>query len=90
MEINFGNNLGGNMGVRPETAATHVEKSEAPRTSRVPCLTSGLAVENGLDALASAEPTGAVPESELRRDDALGKLVDLAFNFPAPPLPKFE
>jgi hypothetical protein len=47
-------------------------------------------VENGLDALASAETTGAVPESELRRDDALGKLVDLAFNFPAPPLPKFE
>ncbi len=90
MEINLGSNLGGNMGVRLEATTTPVEKSEAPGTSRVQCLTSGSAVEKGLDALAAAEPTVEVPASELRRDDALGKLVDSVFNFQAPPLPKFE
>ena len=90
MEINLGSNFGGNIGVRPETAGTYVEKSEKPGTSCLPGLTSGLAAEKELDALAAAEPTVDVPESELRRDDALGKLLDSVFNFPAPPPPKFE
>ena len=31
----------------------------------------------------------AIPDSELRRDDGLGKLFSAAFNLPAPPMPAF-
>ena len=31
----------------------------------------------------------AVPDAELRRDDALGRLFAAAFNLPAPPMPAF-
>ena len=36
------------------------------------------------------EAAEAVSESELRRDDALGKLFSAAFNLPAPPMPAFS
>ena len=32
----------------------------------------------------------AVSDSELRRDDALGKLFSAAFNLPPPPMPAFS
>jgi len=32
----------------------------------------------------------AIPESELSRDDDLGKLVSAAFNLPPPPMPDFN
>ena len=37
----------------------------------------------------ATEATEAVPETELRRDDALGKLFSAAFTLPAPPMPAF-
>lgn len=36
------------------------------------------------------DAASAVSESELRRDDALGKLFTAAFNLPAPPMPAFS
>ncbi len=36
------------------------------------------------------EDVGAAVESALTRDDALGQLMDAAFNLPPPALPKFE
>ena len=35
------------------------------------------------------EAVEAVPDSALRRDDALGRLFSAAFNLPAPPMPVF-
>ena len=43
-----------------------------------------------VDALNGSEPTADVPESALGRDDALGKLVNSAFNLAPPPPPKFD
>ena len=36
------------------------------------------------------DAAAAVSESELRRDDALGKLFSAAFNLPPPPMPAFS
>ena len=36
------------------------------------------------------EDVGAAVEAALTRDDALGQLMDAAFNLPPPALPKFE
>lgn len=33
---------------------------------------------------------GDIPDSALRRDDALGKLFDRVFSYPAPEMPNFE
>ncbi len=40
-------------------------------------------------SLTSSEPVGEVPDTALLRDDALGKLVNAAFNLPPPPMPAF-
>ena len=92
MEIN----LNGNIGARPATAGQMplqseiqaVEKSDS-RASELPNIQTS-ELPSFSDPVQSAEPTADVPESELRRDDALGKLVDTAFNLQAPPLPKFD
>jgi len=39
--------------------------------------------------LAASEPIMEVPSSALARDDALGRLVNAAFNLPPPPAPQF-
>ena len=91
MEINLGNNLGGAMGVMQEAAGAYAEAAAKPgASSSLSGLATGSAAGKGLDALAAAEPTADIPpESELVRADALGRLVNAAFNFPAPPPPEF-
>jgi len=91
MEINLGSNIGGNIGMRNDSSGANVgnvggKTSDASLLSR---LSNNLTVGKGVDALASAEPTAEVPESALTRDDALGKLVNSAFAFEAPPMPTF-
>ena len=43
-----------------------------------------------LDPLRGSEPVTEVPDAELRRDDALGRLVSSVFNLPPPPMPEFH
>lgn len=91
MEINLGKGFGGNMGVMPETAGagvgnvrhTAAEESQASRSI------SNLTIGDGPIGLSSAEPTAAVPDAALRRDDDLGKLVSSAFSLPPPQMPVF-
>ena len=40
-------------------------------------------------SFAASEPVAEIPDTALQRDDALGKLVSAAFNFPPPPMPVF-
>ena len=89
MEINLGNNFGGNIGVRNETMNVNDIGGKTSDTSHVSRSSSNLIIEKGVDALAAAEPTAEVPESELTRDDELGKLVSSAFALQAPPMPDF-
>ena len=90
MEINFGNNIGGNIGARNDSSGASVNNiggktSDSSNLS----ISSNLTIGHGVDALASAEPIADVPDSELVRDDALGKLVNAAFVFQAPQMPSF-
>ena len=39
--------------------------------------------------ISGADGVDAVPESALRRDDALGRLFSAAFSLPPPPMPAF-
>ena len=91
MEINLGNNIGGNIGARNDSSGASVNNIEdkTSDTSHVSRLSSNLTIKKGVEALASAEPIAEVPESELTRDDKLGKLVNAAFSFQAPPMPSF-
>ena len=43
-----------------------------------------------VDILVGSEPVIDVPPGELVQDDALGRLVSSAFNFPPPPMPNFQ
>ena len=88
MEINLNNNAG----VRRDAFDANVNKVgfETSTVSRDARLTSSLEVTTRTDGLVSAEPIVNVPESELRRDDALGKLVNSVFDFKAPPFQELE
>ena len=92
MEINLGKNLGGNIGVRPETTGAGVENvqgTKATDTSHVSRLTANLTIGEGTGGISSAEPTAKVPDAALSRDDDLGRFVNSAFNLPPPPMPNF-
>lgn len=92
MEINFSNGFGNNIGVGRETPETGIGnvKSETAGVAGGSRPASNLTIGEGPAGLASAEPVADVPDAELKRDDALGKLVNSAFCFAAPPMPKFE
>ena len=85
MEINLNINGFGNIGMGRETAdAAKVDARREANDSL--SITSAAARPDGI---ASSEPTADVPDSALVRDDALGKLVNSAFNLPPPPMPAF-
>lgn len=89
MEINLGK-LGGGIGVGREaleTKATEVKSADASAAART---AANLSITDAKASVASGEPVGAVPESALRRDDDIGKLVSAAFSLPPPPMPDFS
>ena len=45
--------------------------------------------ETRADVLSGLDEAGDIPDSALRRDDALGQLMGIAFTLPAPPMPTF-
>ena len=86
MEINLGNNIGGNFDVAAEAAAQVSAKDENPK---VKTLDVSTASRSTLDPVKGSEPTAAIPDSALNRDDELGKLVNAVFSFQPPPMPNF-
>ena len=95
MNININSGLGGiGMGhgmpdaIRPATApGTTGSSNVSDRTSfQASAFLSGVQSAG----LASAEPVADIPDAALSRDDALGRLVNAAFNIPPPPMPAFE
>ncbi len=60
--------------------------AEAAKEKNKPAL---VITEARADALSGMAATEDVPEAELRRDDALGKLFSAVFTLPAPPMPVF-
>ena len=91
MEINIGSSFGGNIGVNPETQDVGFEGARRGITdaSKVSRPTSSLTIGEGVVGLSSAEPTADIPDSALRRDDDLGKLVNSVFNMMPPQMPNF-
>lgn len=91
MEINLGHSFGGNMGVKLEPSGAGVENVQrtAADAAQASPFASNLTIGEGIAGLSSAEPTAAVPESALSKDDDLGKMVSAAFNLQAPPMPNF-
>ena len=87
MEVNFN----GNIGVRQDLfdAGSVGTGSGTQDATRAAGLSSNLKIGDGAAGLASAEPVADVPEAELKRDDALGNLVNSAFSLPPPPMPAF-
>ena len=92
MEINLGNNFGGNMGVMPETrvAGGDAAKGGAVDVAKASRSTANLTIGNGPVTISSAEPTAEIPDGALTRDDDLGKMVSAAFSLSAPPMPDFS
>ena len=64
-------------------AATSRPEAASDQASARPALTVSEARVSGDEAVE------AVPESALRRDDALGRLFTAAFSLPPPPMPAF-
>ena len=80
-----------NIGIRPEmmgTGTVSVE-SETVKASKVSRETPNLEITAGVAGLENFEPVADVPASALERNDALGNLVNSAFNLPPPPMPAF-
>ena len=80
MDISFTPNR---TAVHPPAGTGPSAPAAAARSADCPALVVTDARADALDA------TEAVPESALRRDDALGRLFSAAFAFPAPPMPAF-
>ena len=88
MEINLNNRMTAGIGAGSDMAGVQGADqakgaSDASRTAR---MTPGVTISR---ANASPEEiqAAAIPESALRRDDALGNLIGRAFNLPPPPMP---
>ncbi len=61
-------------------------QAEAAKEKNSPSL---VITEARTDAISGMGATEDIPESALRRDDALGKLFSAVFTLPAPPMPLF-
>lgn len=85
MEINFGSSIGTNAMAGQIVSIAHQEGG-----SKVDRSTGDLRITQRSADIVSAEPLADVPESALRRDDALGNLVSFAFNLPPPAMPVFS
>jgi len=81
-----------NIGIRPEMMGTGTVSAEreTATASRVPHTSSNLEITAGVAGLESSEPVADVPASALERNDALGNLINSAFNLPPPPMPTFS
>ena len=96
MEINLNSNGFGNIGMGRETfdATTIGAGSETKGASGVD---AGRGTHDKVtftraqtSNIASSEPVADVPDAALDREDALGKLMNAAFNLPPPPMPSFS
>ncbi len=65
------------------------QQPSAAETRQVQTRPALVVTEARPDALTGPETTEEVPDSALRRDDALGRLFAAAFTLPAPPMPAF-
>lgn len=88
MDLRIGNNgyaaAAAGIGQAAE-AAKAAETAGARRMAGGGFTVTELPERGAVDALETMQ----VPESALRRDDALGKLVNEAFSLPPPPMPNF-
>ena len=96
MEINLNSNGFGNIGMGRESFdATTVGAGSETKGA------SGIDAARGMrdkvtftrvqsSDISSSEPVADVPDAALDRDDALGKLMNAAFNLPPPPMPTFS
>ena len=90
MDINLNSNGFGNLGIgREALGATGVGAGSNPNeVGAKPALSRDtVTFTSAPSGLASAEPVADVSDAALVRDDALGKLVNFAFNLPPPPMP---
>ena len=80
-----------NIGIRPEMmgAGPVSAEHETVNAAQVSRTTPNLEITAGVAGLESSEPVADVPVSALVRNDALGNLVNSAFNLPPPPMPAF-
>ena len=86
MEIN----LNGNFNVARDFGAIQSQQAQSAQTKAASQQSSALGVRaSEVDVLRQSEPVMDVPESALKRDDELGRLVNRAFNLPPPPMPDF-
>jgi len=92
MEINLSSNGFGNIGIgRDAPGANGVgAEIESKGADVKPVSRDAVTFTSAPAALASAEPVADVSDAALNRDDALGKLVNSAFNLPPPPMPAFS
>ena len=92
MEINLNSNGFGNIGIgRDAPGANGVGAAIEPKGAEAKPVSRGaVTFTNAPAGLASAEPVAEVSDAALNRDDALGKLVNSAFNLPPPPMPAFS
>ena len=81
-----------NIGIRPEMmgAGTVGAERETANASQASRAKPNLEITAGVADLESSEPVADVPASALERNDALGNLVNSAFNLPPPPMPAFD
>lgn len=91
MEINLNSNGFGNIGIgRDAPGANGIGAGvESKGADAKPVSRGAVTFTNAPAGLASAEPVADVSDAALNRDDALGKLVNSAFNLPPPPMPAF-
>ncbi len=71
------------MGMSPAASMPEAASPSAARDEKA----SLTVTSSGKPVLDAASGIGDVPESALRRDDALGRLVSAAFAFPPPAMP---
>ena len=92
MEINLNNNSLGGVSMGRETmGANAVDAGNAAKGVGAERETKNAVTftDSRKAGLVSAEPISDIPDAAISRDDALGKLVNAAFNLPPPPMPSF-
>jgi hypothetical protein len=91
MEINFSNGKFANVGMGFESQAANAvgAGSATGKPGAAAAGREAVTFTNAPSGLVSSEPVADIPDAALLRDDALGNVVNSAFNLPPPPMPAF-
>ena len=90
MDISIGQNSFKNQTIAPDVTGAGQTAGAGAVANSGASVSEKLQIKQPQAEAWASEPVADVPDSALRRDDDLGKLISAAFSLPPPPMPELN